>query len=60
GISAPYEAPDAPDLIVDTMADDVERCARNIVEYVERHFSLATGKRSGRRPPKGSGPRAAR
>ncbi len=60
GISAPYEAPDAPDLIVDTMADDVDRCARNIVEYVERHFSLATGKRSGLRPPKGSGPQAGR
>lgn len=36
GISAPYEAPEAPDLSVDTTAGGVGACARQINEYIER------------------------
>ncbi|MGA7806082.1 adenylyl-sulfate kinase [Bradyrhizobium sp.] len=34
GVSAPYEAPEEPDLIVNTTASGVEACARQIVDYV--------------------------
>jgi bifunctional enzyme CysN/CysC len=36
GISAPYEEPEAPHLVVDTVVNDVEESTRLIVEYVER------------------------
>ena len=38
GISAPYEAPDAPELEVDTMALDVDAGVESIVEYVRGRF----------------------
>ncbi|MCW1929823.1 MAG: adenylyl-sulfate kinase [Candidatus Kerfeldbacteria bacterium] len=34
GISAPYEAPEHPELVVRTDTSDVETCARTIVEYL--------------------------
>lgn len=34
GISAPYEAPDTADLVVDTMAQDVETSVDQIVDYI--------------------------
>ena len=40
GVSAPYEPPAAPELVVDTAAAPVEACVRAVVEYVERHFAL--------------------
>ncbi len=40
GISAPYEAPAAPELTVDTGAEDVETCVARIVDYVRGSFSL--------------------
>ena len=48
GVSAPYEAPDKADLVIDTGAENVDHCAQRIVEYIERHFALAAGGRSGR------------
>ncbi len=37
GISAPYEAPEAPELVVDTGAADVDACADQVLDYlVER------------------------
>ncbi|MDX5361403.1 MAG: adenylyl-sulfate kinase [Alphaproteobacteria bacterium] len=34
GISAPYEAPDAPDLVVDTEAQSIDACLDALVAYV--------------------------
>ena len=48
GVSAPYEPPEKPELVVETGVENVDRCAQRIVEYVERHFALGTGGRSGR------------
>ena len=41
GISAPYEAPEAPELTVDTADRSVAECVGQIVGYVEGVFSLA-------------------
>lgn len=40
GISAPYEAPLAPELTVDTSTSTVDECARVVIDYVKRHFVL--------------------
>jgi bifunctional enzyme CysN/CysC len=40
GISAPYEAPEAPELVVDTAANDVDACVDGLVQYVQQHFAL--------------------
>lgn len=41
GISAPYEAPEAPDLVVDTMHDSVEESVAKLMAYIDEHFSVA-------------------
>lgn len=38
GISAPYEAPEAPELVIDSAENDVESCVNTLVEYVRSHF----------------------
>ena len=38
GISAPYEAPVEPELVVDTGAVDIEGCVESVVKYVEAKF----------------------
>ncbi|MSP67077.1 MAG: adenylyl-sulfate kinase [Alphaproteobacteria bacterium] len=43
GISAPYEAPEAAELVADTAAHDVETSVEQILTYVRRHFLLANG-----------------
>jgi bifunctional enzyme CysN/CysC len=40
GISAPYEEPESPELVVDTAASDIETSVRKIIDYVERVLSL--------------------
>ena len=40
GISAPYEAPDAPELVVDTGAGTIEACVEQLVNYVDRNFRV--------------------
>jgi bifunctional enzyme CysN/CysC len=35
GVSAPYEEPEAPEVVVDTEADDVEACVDQIIEVLE-------------------------
>ena len=42
GITAPYEEPDKPELLVDTTSDSVEDSVQAIVDYVERVFVRAT------------------
>lgn len=34
GIDAPYEAPQAPELVLDTGKDSIETCAERLLEYV--------------------------
>lgn len=38
GISAPYEVPAQPDLVLDTMQHDVAACCAQLVAYVQQHF----------------------
>ncbi|MDY0884139.1 adenylyl-sulfate kinase [Dongia soli] len=38
GISAPYELPDDPELVVDTQKWSVEACVQQVIAYVERTF----------------------
>ena len=40
GISAPYEAPDAPQLTVDTTTLSIEECLESLVNYVESKFRV--------------------
>ena len=40
GISAPYEAPDAPQLTVDTSAGSIADCVQDLVDYVEANFRV--------------------
>jgi bifunctional enzyme CysN/CysC len=40
GISAPYEAPERPELVVDTRQASVDDCVERIVAYVESNFVL--------------------
>jgi bifunctional enzyme CysN/CysC len=39
GISAPYEAPDRPDLAIDTAGESVAESVQRLVAYVEREFA---------------------
>ena len=38
GISAPYEPPEAPELVVDTASQGLEACLSYLADYVERNF----------------------
>jgi adenylyl-sulfate kinase len=43
GISAPYEAPESPEVVVDTVADEsAAKSAARIVEYLEQRGHLST------------------
>ena len=39
GISAPYEAPDNPDLVIDTGENSVEACVDSVIVHVDNLFS---------------------
>jgi bifunctional enzyme CysN/CysC len=41
GVSAPYEAPEDPELVIDTDQDDVEACADQIIEALEANGILS-------------------
>ncbi len=40
GISAPYEAPDRADLVVDTSTQSVDECVATILDHVAKHFEI--------------------
>ncbi len=42
GVSAPYEPPESPELVVDTVKLSVDECVQSIVDYIEQHFVLKT------------------
>jgi bifunctional enzyme CysN/CysC len=41
GVSAPYEEPEAPELVVDTGQAEIDNCMGQLMAYVERSFALA-------------------
>jgi len=41
GVSAPYETPERPDLRVETGERTVEQSLQALIDYIERHFTLA-------------------
>jgi bifunctional enzyme CysN/CysC len=41
GLTAPYEPPEAAELVVDTRKLDIEASVRKILDYVERHIAIA-------------------
>jgi bifunctional enzyme CysN/CysC len=43
GISAPYEPPEAPSLVVDTARQPLEACIEEILAYVAQQFGLGGG-----------------
>ena len=40
GVSAPYEAPEQADVVVDTASRGVEACVDQVVAYVREHFTV--------------------
>jgi bifunctional enzyme CysN/CysC len=42
GITAPYEEPESPNIVVDTAACDVKQCTDALVAYVEARFGQVT------------------
>jgi bifunctional enzyme CysN/CysC len=38
GVSAPYEIPENPDLVLDTESTGIEACVDQLLRYVEHHF----------------------
>ena len=43
GVSAPYEQPETPDLLIDTDSNTIARCVDLLVEYVHENFILKDG-----------------
>lgn len=43
GISAPFEAPAQPDLLVDTGELDISNSVHRVIDHVESHFTLSQG-----------------
>lgn len=43
GVSAPFEAPGRPDLLVDTAALDITQSIGRVIDHVEAHFTLHDG-----------------
>ena len=42
GISAPYEPPEAPEMVVDTANQSIEQSVSELLAYVATHFQLTT------------------
>jgi len=40
GISAPYEPPEAPNLVIDTQQLSIDACVASVIEYVESQFRI--------------------
>ncbi len=40
GISAPYEAPETPELVIDTASTGLDECLDQLVSYVEAKFRV--------------------
>ncbi|MEE8297091.1 MAG: adenylyl-sulfate kinase, partial [Hyphomicrobium sp.] len=42
GISAPYEAPESPEMTVDTEIRSIDECVAQIVDYVESLIAITS------------------
>jgi len=40
GIDSPYEAPENPEMVVDTQNNDVETCVEQVLTYIEQQTAL--------------------
>jgi bifunctional enzyme CysN/CysC len=40
GVSAPYEPPEAPELVVDTASEPIEACVEQILRYIGASFAI--------------------
>lgn len=40
GIDSPYEAPENPELVVNTKDNDIETCVRQVLRYIESHIAV--------------------
>ncbi|CAA7624818.1 adenylyl-sulfate kinase [Magnetospirillum sp. SS-4] len=40
GISAPYEAPDSPEMVLETTGKSIDECVAALIRYMEANFSL--------------------
>jgi adenylylsulfate kinase len=47
GLTAPYEAPESPEMVIDTTAPSVEACAEQVVAYLEERGFLRGVSRQG-------------
>ena len=41
GISSPYEEPETPDLIIDTINDSVEQSVNKLYKFIKKEFSFS-------------------
>ena len=41
GISSPYEEPETPDLIIDTITDSVEQSVNKLYKFIKKEFSFS-------------------
>ncbi len=44
GISSPYEEPENPELVVDTGSQPLERCVRQVLEYLEENAVITSAR----------------
>ncbi len=40
GVGSPYEEPTAPDLVLDTQAEDIDTCVKTLADYIEQKVRL--------------------
>ena len=40
GIDSPYEAPDNPDMVVNTQDHDIDTCVRQVLRYIQAHVAV--------------------
>ena len=45
GIDAPYEAPDAPEIVIETNVYDVETCVGQVLDYLRNHGYISSESR---------------
>jgi adenylylsulfate kinase len=48
GISAPYEPPASPELVIDTEAASIDECVRQALDYVDRNFVIKAAAGAGK------------
>ena len=52
GIDSPYEAPDNPELVVDTQSNDIDTCVQQVLRYIEDCVALPKGDQSSKKKEK--------